>query len=356
MRRGRIFIFIALILIIGLAVLAFVFRQVLLPAAQPDEPVLSTAKVYIAGQNIPQGEIVTEEVLATIDIPQDNVISVMYTTDQKNALIGKIAKYPIEQGVVITSSMVSDGDLAASGPSWASQIPQGMTAIAIPTNRLESVAYGIRDGAHVDVSACFLFVDIDPSYQSILPNDVSVLGAPGGPGGEEGGPIGVTLSVTGVEDAVQGRTEVESAFQQGIYVVPSEPQRPRLVCQMILQNAIVMKLGGFPFEAQPTSPDEEPDPEAQAAAQAQSAPDIATLIVLPQDSITLSYLMYSGAKITMTLRNASDDSRVATEATTLQFLLSQYNIPVPAKLPYAMEKELDAPSSSSSTEAPPPTE
>ena len=66
----------------------------------------------------------------------------------------------------------------------------------------------------------------------------------------------------------------------------------------------------------------------------------------PQDSITMSYLMYSGAKITMTLRNSADESRVATEAATLQFLLSQYNIPVPAKLPYAMEpgvNELSSP-------------
>jgi pilus assembly protein CpaB len=66
-----------------------------------------------------------------------------------------------------------------------------------------------------------------------------------------------------------------------------------------------------------------------------------TLIVTPQDSITMSYLIYSGAKITMTLRKATDESRVATEAATLQFLLSQYNIPVPAKLPYAMQPRID---------------
>ena len=55
----------------------------------------------------------------------------------------------------------------------------------------------------------------------------------------------------------------------------------------------------------------------------------------------LSYLVYSGAQITMTLRNETDESRVITEAATLQFLLSQYNIPVPAKLPYAMQPRTD---------------
>ena len=325
MRRGRIFIFIALILIIGLAVVALVFRQALSPSAQPasESPQVATVKVFIAGQNIPQGEIITEDVLATMDIPQENVVSVMFTGAQQGELVGKTAKYPLEQGVLVTRSMVSDGDLASGGPSWASKIPQGMTAIAVPTNRIRSVAYGIRDDAHVDVIACFLFIDIDPSYQTKLPNSVDVLTAPG-LAGEGGLP---TLTIGGT--SVQGRTEVEAAFQQGIYITPSEgQQRPRLVCQIVIQNAIVLKYGDFEGYQAPPPPDQ-PAPVV--------IPDVVSLAVPPQDSVTLSYLMYSGARIVMTLRNAADESRVATEAATLQFLLSQYNIPVPAKLPYGME-------------------
>ncbi len=72
------------------------------------------------------------------------------------------------------------------------------------------------------------------------------------------------------------------------------------------------------------------------------APDIATLIVSPQDANTLYYMVYTNVPIMMTLRNPSDQSRSATEAATLQFLLSQYNIPVPAKLPYASMPRIDA--------------
>jgi pilus assembly protein CpaB len=342
MRRGRIFIFIALILIIGLAVVALVFRQFLSPAPSDATPPPATVKIYVAGQNVPQGGIIVEDVLDTMEIPQDKVVSVMYTTDRKSELVGKTAKYPIDQGVVITSPMVSDGTVAAGGPEWGPRVPEGMTAIAIPTTRLESVAFGVRDGAHVGVSACLMFVDVDPSFQTELPNHVSELRQPGVAG--EGEVPGVTLGVSG-DLGVQGRTEVESAFQQGIYVIPSEPQqRPRLVCQMVLQHAVVLKLGEFPFEQpQVTSPEgEQPQsPEEQAAQQAPALPDVVTLIVSPQDSITLSYLVYSGAKITLALRNPTDDSRVATEAATLQFLLSQYNIPVPAKLPYAMQPRID---------------
>jgi len=338
MRRGRIFIFLALILIIGLAVVALVFRQFLLPGPQAAEtPQSLTVKVYIAGQNIPQGETITDDVLATIDIPQESVVSVMFTEDQRGDLVNKVARYPIDQGVVITRSMVSDGTVAAGGPEWASNIPQGMTAIAIPTSRLESVAFGVRDGAHVDVSACFLFVDVDPSFQTELPNHVSGLVAP--ETAAEGQAPGITLTITG-DGGVQGRTEVESAFQQGIYVIPSEAQRPRLVCQMILQNVAVLKLGTFDLpRTQPVA--EQADTEAQVA-QPQEIPDVVSLIVTPQDSVTLSYLVYGGAKITMTLRNVLDESRVATEAATLQFLLSQYNIPVPAKLPYTMQPRVDS--------------
>lgn len=338
MRRGRIFIFLALILIIGLAVVALVFRQFLMPGTQAAAPQqAATVKVYIAGQNIPQGETITEEALSTIDIPQESVVSVMFTVDQRADLVNKVARYPIDQGVVITRSMVSDGTVAAGGPEWASNIPQGMTAIAVPTSRLESVAFGVRDGAHVDVSACFLFVDVDPSFQTVLPNHVGGLIAPDT--AAEGQAPGITLNTTG-DSGVQGRTEVESAFQQGIYVLPSEKQRPRLVCQMILQNVSVLKLGSFALAQAPVAPDQA-NPDAQAA-QTQEIPDVVTLVVTPQDSVTLSYLVYGGAKITMTLRNVLDESRVATEAATLQFLLSQYNIPVPAKLPYAMQPRVDS--------------
>lgn len=347
MRRGRIFIFLALILIIGLAVVALVFRQFLGGDTGVVEQQPSTVQIYIAGQNIPQGEPITEDFLATIEIPQDKLASVMFTTNQKDELVGKIAKYPIDQGVVITRTMVSEGELATGGPSWAANIPDGMTAIAIPTTRLESVAFGVRDGAHVNVSACFLFVDIDPSYQTEMPNDVQTLQGPSLDfgGAELANPPampGITLGVFPPDTPQpQGRTEVEPAFQKGIYVVPSEQQRPRLVCQMILQNAVVLKMGSFPFQQVAVDAGQAEQQQAQVVQQTEQNPDVVTLIVAPQDSVTLSYLVYSGAKITMTLRKAADESRVATEAATLQFLLTQYNIPVPQKLPYGMQPRVD---------------
>ena len=87
-----------------------------------------------------------------------------------------------------------------------------------------------------------------------------------------------------------------------------------------------------------------PTPQAQQAdgqVVTSERPDIITLVVSPQDAVTLTYLIYHGAQLTLTLRGIDDTARVETEAATLQFLLSQYGIPVPAKLPYGITPTLE---------------
>ena len=341
MRRGRTLILVLLIIIIALVVGFVALRQFLFtPQATEDQTIY--VEVYYAAQNIPQGGRVTEDVLATLSIPQENVVSVMYTKDELPFLVDKIAKLPLDQGVLITESMIADSaaSVAVSGPQWASLIPPGMTAIAIPTNRLAVSGYAINTGAHVNVNACLLFVDVDPSYQTILPNFTAVLTGTGLPSAEGGLPV-LSLGVAAA-GSPQGRLELDPSVQQPYYLVPSEARRPRMVCQTLLQDVVVMRLGDFPLvETDATAQAAQPADAAAAEQQpAPASPDIVTLIVSPQDSITLSYLMYTNANITLTLRNPSDQARLATEASTLQVLLSQYNIPVPAKLPYAMHPAL----------------
>ncbi len=341
MRRGRILIFLLLIVVIGLAV-AFVAIRMLLQSQVPRQQAPINVEVFVAGQNIPQGGKITEDELATITLPQDKVTDVEFTLDKKAELLNnKVAKYPLDQGVVITSSMVADSSQAVSiaGPEWAALIPPGMTAISIPATRLSTVAYGVTDGAHVNLNACFLFVDVDPSFQSLTPDNAAALTATGFPQGAL--PI-LSLGV-GASGGPQGRLELDPSLQQPFFLIPSEPQRPRVVCQTILQNVVVMKLGNFPLAATTTQAAQQ-QTQQQTQQQQQGAaplPDILTLIVSPQDADTLSYMVYTNAQIMMSLRNPSDQSRLATEAATLQFLLSQYNIPVPAKLPYALQPKIE---------------
>jgi pilus assembly protein CpaB len=121
----------------------------------------------------------------------------------------------------------------------------------------------------------------------------------------------------------------------------------------------VLNVGNFPFEettatllteAQPTP---QPTPEAKqtkgveevTTAEAPKPPDVITLIVTPQDAVTLNYLLalapYGSAQLTLALRSAGDDTLIQTEAATLDFLLKQYNIPIPVKLPYGIEPRVD---------------
>jgi hypothetical protein len=93
-----------------------------------------------------------------------------------------------------------------------------------------------------------------------------------------------------------------------------------------------------------------PEPGAQQAP-AQNAPtptplpappDVITLIVSPQDAVTLNYLIYGGAQLTLVLRNPRDVDVNATNAVTLSYLLDQYNIPIPVKLPYGFQPAVTA--------------
>ena len=337
MRRGRIFLFLILIVVVGLALLYFAYTQFLAGGGPQVTPAAPLTEVYYAAQNIPQGTTITEEMLGTFSIPPENVADVMFTRGEENALVGQAARFSLEQGVIITSSMVGDAPAEIAGPAWAVNIPQGMVAAAIPTNRLSLLGYGVADGAHVNVNACMLFVDVDPAFQTVLPNFTSVLTGTGFI--ENQLPVLSVSAVSAEQASRQGRVELDPTLQQPFYAVPSEQQRPRLVCQMILQDVVVLKLGNFETQAPSTDdPNATPSP---AQAQQQVSPDIVTLMVNPQDSISLNYFVYSGATLSLSLRNPNDTSRFAAEAATLTSLLTQYNISLPTKLPYATQPRID---------------
>jgi pilus assembly protein CpaB len=334
MRRGRLLIFLVLIVIVGLALLVLVLTQFSPQTAQPTPA--SLTDIYYAAQNIPQGTTITAEMLGKLSIPPEKVAEVEFTVGEENNLIGQTTRFTLEQGVIITSSMVGTGPVEISGPAWAVQIPSGMVAASLPATRLSTVAYGINDGAHVNVNACLLFVELDPAFQSQLPNLTSVVTGTGFPPNEL--PVLSAAAVSGGDGSTQGRVELDPTLQQPFYAIPSEAQRPRLVCQMILQDVVVMKLGNFALSAPSADPNATPSP---AQVQQQATPDIITLMVNPQDSISLNYFVYSGAILTMTLRNPNDSSRFDAQSATLTSLLTQYNISLPSKLPYGTVPRID---------------
>jgi Flp pilus assembly protein CpaB len=361
-RSGGIFFLLALVVILLLVavVIAVRFLPGLIPgfapklaAATPPPPPVATpmtVKVIILAQPVVRGGVVTQEMITLADIPQTSFTQGLFFTDPKD-VINKKARLDLLPGTPLTPALLVD-NRSGSVPSF--DIPAGMVAISIPISRLTSVGYALEPGDHVNVMASFLLVDVDQNFQSRLPNKTGSVTLPGPTGGTQAasgtatGGNTATITIAGPASD-QGRTEVDPTLNQPVYLLPSEPQRARLISQTLIQNAIVLWVGTFEPGAyakatggQAVQPTPTAVPQGQQAAPPPAPPappDIITLVVTPQDAITLNQIMLTGpsAKINLALRSAGDTSQIQTDAVTLQFIMDQYKIPVPAKLPYGTD-------------------
>lgn len=352
MRLGRLFILAAIVLVVGLGLVFVLSRMLGSPGSAEPTPEVILQKVVVLAQPVSRGEILTAEKLTAFDFPQERIPPTVFT--DISTVAGKIARFDMGAGTFLTESMVLDdpGQLDTNtGSDHSLLIPPGMVAFPLPISRFSSVAWGLERGDRVNVIVTLLFVDIDTQFQSLLPNWTSAIVPPGqtvvtgGGGGLIGDPNSLNaMLVSAGESGVAGRAELDTVINQAFYLIPSEQQRGRAVSQTVLQNVVVLQLGTFPQAAPPTPAAQQVDGAGQpveAPAPVADPPDIVTLIVSPQDAVTLNYLIYAGAEITLALRSASDTSTSPTQAVTLQFLLDTYQIPVPARLPYGLTPRLD---------------
>ena len=380
MGRGRIFIYLGLIIVLGLVAVVVIATRfpgiiggggggetIVQPTPLPPEPKVT---VIFTTQRIPRGGEISEDLVDEGEFPENLVLEGMFTT--REDVIGLRARYDLEPGTYLSRANVVEDieQLSTAGSLAALLIPKGMVAVSVPVNRLTSVSYGLERGDQVNVIVTMPFVDLDADFQSLLPNFNAGVIAPGTGilltietdesiesklvgAGEDGGVLQnlASQSISGGSISPQGRIELDPNLNEPFYVIPSEPQRARLVSQSLIQGAIVLQLGTFALpgeleleaalaeqqaqdEAQQPEGAPPPPEEETQIPEGPEPPDIITLIVTPQDAVTLNYLVYSGGKISLALRAAEDDTRVDIEAVTLQFLLDEYNIPVPAKLPF----------------------
>ncbi len=351
MRIGRILILLALILIVGVAAVYFLVLQ---PAqapqaggAQPPAQVeIPKVSVVITAQPIRRGTRIEEGMITVVEVPADSVLQ-SQILDPKEAL-GKLAVRDLPQGIFLTRGDLADSPtaLGEAGSTAALGIPPGFVAISIPVSRLTSVAYALRPGDHVAVMATLPIVDLDVEFQSRLPD---MVGSVTQTAGAEGA-TSLTPQVTLAENTPYGRIEDNENLGLPFYVAPTEPQRPRLVTQMLISNAMVLYVGTFPLQdqaAQPTPMPEEGQqpPEQQPPEEAQptpvTPPDVVTLVVSPQDAVALKYLMDRQVVLTLALRGPGDAQEFQTEAVTLSFVIDRYHFVIPAKLPYDIEPRID---------------
>jgi Flp pilus assembly protein CpaB len=356
MNRTRILLLLIIVILAVVAVVAFVIpaltRQPAQPAqqvdsgggqqvvVQPQETPLPTATpilfvdVVIAVQELARGTIIPPNAVALRPFPEQSV-PFNAVTDLED-VIGKTARTDIFREEPLLSTMVVDNftSLARVGSDAAAILPSGLRAIPVPIDRLTSVAYGVQDGDRVDVIISLLFVGIDEEFQSIVPNQVTLYTQ-----AEDG-----TIQLL---DAIEGR--LDSTALGPVIVGPSERQRPRLVTQMTIQDALVVHVGNFPADGRfigvpptPTPVPFDPNDPNQVQTTPQPTPtperpDIITLGVSPQEAVIIAYLIESRIPLTLALRPVNDTSRNPTSEVSLDYIMTTYGIELPARQPFSIE-------------------
>jgi pilus assembly protein CpaB len=300
----------------------------------------------IALQNLPRGyrfPTKSEElanVVGYFPYPEQAVPFNALRKDQGGLekVLGQVARTDIyrEQPLLSTLLVPDLTKLANVGSDAAAVLPSDRVAVSIPVDRVTSVAYGIRDGDRVDIIISMLFVDVDQIFQSIVPNNITLFNIQ---------PDGSIQFATGVA----GRPDVTSLGSA--IIGPSERQRPRLVTQRTIQDALVVRVGNFPLVGSYIGVAPTPTPVPQTTESEGGGtnttppppptpvppPDIVTLGVSPQNAVVLVWAIEAKLPLTLALRSATDTSRVNTTPVTLDYILSQFNITVPGKRDYTIE-------------------
>lgn len=345
--QRRLFILIGVVLaVLAVAGFGYVFLQQqggggILGAATPPaeegvtpEPTdIPMVDVIIARQNIARGDEFVAEALGRASYPASNVPPNIITNEAET--IGKIASTEIFQGQIIVQDNLKSKSTGSTGSEAAFDIPPGYVMVAFPINKQSSVAYALQPGDVVDVLMTVSIVDLDSDFQTILPNKFSFLLPDVQNAGEENETA--TFSLSPAID--KGRLSIENETFPG-FEFPRENQRPRRVAQLTVQRGKVIKVGTW-IEPEETTAEAVPAEEG-VPTPTPALPDVISLAVTPQDALVLLWARQSQAYMELALRGAGDEeSDHTTEAVTLQYMLTRFNIAVPPKLEFGIDKSAD---------------
>ena len=275
MRGGRMLVILGIIVLVGaVAVVALLLirgRQETpgLPDLTPEggeaeQYIPLEGMVVVAAQNIQRGTKIASDTVRLAPWPEDFVPEGALTSVED--AVDRIARVDIVLEMPILEGMITGepGDLAAMGSDVALQIPPGKVAYALAVAGNSSVAWAIQAGDHVDVIISLLVVELDEEFQTALPNTASCVQPPEGEGCQSG---------------VMGRLEV---LPNGwvVNLTPAEDQRPRMVTQLTVQDALVLRVGDWPVEGE-AEPVEAETPESTEEGVGEPTPSARASIVRP---------------------------------------------------------------------------
>ncbi len=376
MKRGVIIIIVGILLLVITAIVWAVFQMGIIgggndqpaevlpeavpPIAAGDKeptplPQKQVTQVVIAVQNIGRGMEISPDSVTLWDWPLDSLPEGAILGSQADDFNGDGVPDAIEQVLgrrmrtsvvrfepILTEMLTDRIDLSGVGSDAALAIPSGRVLIAFPLPSLEddpttAVAYALRPGDHVDMMISLALIDLDEEFHTKLPNTATPFIVPDAEEGQvpasgligriEEGPLGIILNV-----------------------VPQEEQRPRLVTQLTVQDAVIVRVGRYPTAEEeelgmdplaPPTPTPVPEDVEQQGPPAPPPkpimPQVLVLAVTQQEALVIKFAFEMNANIDFVLRAVGDQALYQTNAVTLQYLMETYNIAVPPKLQYGIE-------------------
>lgn len=319
-------------------------------------PVVQFKSVVIADRPLPVGERLREDLLTTELRPTSNIaLQGGYTFTDTKQLVGQIIKTDVAMGQAILAPMIAldPTDLAATGSDISLYVDQGLVAVAFPIDQYSGAAYAMRPGDMVDVLMSMPVVELDPEYNTKLPN--------------------VTQRVDDLAlaegrdflfpELLEGRLElIEPLNMVGEVSGPiseddedKSTQVLRRITQLTIQQAKVIWVGTW------QDPVELERQAAQAAAEVELAavnsdlpvptptplpvrleaePDVVILSLSAQDALALKWSLERGLDIDLVLRSPDDTTVFATNSISLPVLVDNGALRIPEKNEFGVDPSL----------------
>ncbi|HSH02539.1 MAG TPA: Flp pilus assembly protein CpaB [Anaerolineae bacterium] len=297
-------------------------------AGQPATLPTATAEyelvpVVVASIDLDVGTKLTADYLDVERRPSNNVaIRANYTFTDTSKLIGRIVGTNVSEGQEILESMLafSSNDITAMGSDLAIQLEEGRVAVAFPIDEDNGVAYSMRPGDLVDIIMTLELRDLDPVFQSGLPNKIAQ--------------VNQNALLEGrsflFPETPGGRLEVIPGLDLIGLVVPQEGSEPlpRRVSQLTVQQVEVVWMGTW---IDPRKQEEEIEEDINAIAvtaqairnsdnpdqpvptleptkqRPEDAPDLVILSLSSQDALVLKWAYEVGIQVDLVLRAQGDD-------------------------------------------------
>jgi Flp pilus assembly protein CpaB len=298
------------------------------------DPNVLMVEVIVSLQTVPRGWQMTEAELAT-DKRLASEVGNNVITNIEDA-VGLYARQDIYQGETLTTdTLVQDPTLIGVetfGPS--SLIPPGWVAMAVPTDRLSSVAYGFAPGDAVDVMLSFTLNPVDQEFQTLLFNSATFFL-------EQQSEEGETQTNIFVIDPY-GRFE-NIATGDLAHIGPSEDSQRPVPVSVILQNAKVIEVGAYRpsvpvLPPTPTLDPNEPTPTpgGPPPTPTPAPPDVVLVALPPQQQLFLKYAVEVNGDIDFALRGEGDGQLYTVQQLDINYLMQQFGINLPPNAVFAI--------------------